>query len=107
MQLVVGIITVSDRASRGIYEDLGGPGLKAAAQGRGWQVIKEHLCRMKSQPYRKRSTIKSGGLPIGADHGRHRCCLARRYTRSGAGDRGSRTARIWRDHENGVLEAHA
>jgi len=28
MQITVGIITVSDRASRGEYDDLGGPALK-------------------------------------------------------------------------------
>ena len=31
MQISVGIITVSDRASRGEYNDLGGPALKEAA----------------------------------------------------------------------------
>lgn len=37
----VGIITVSDRASQGIYDDLGGPALKAAVLGYGWQVVAE------------------------------------------------------------------
>lgn len=37
----VGIITVSDRASEGVYEDLGGPALKKAAEGHGWSVIAE------------------------------------------------------------------
>ncbi|TDU70797.1 molybdopterin adenylyltransferase [Prosthecobacter fusiformis] len=37
----VGIITVSDRASQGVYEDLGGPALRTAAEGYGWQVISE------------------------------------------------------------------
>ncbi len=37
----VGIITVSDRASEGVYEDLGGPALKRAAEGHGWSVIAE------------------------------------------------------------------
>ena len=32
MQIQVGIITVSDRASRGLYDDLGGPALKQAAE---------------------------------------------------------------------------
>ena len=39
----VGIITVSDRASRGEYEDLGGPALRAAAEAYGWQVMAEAL----------------------------------------------------------------
>lgn len=41
MQIVCGIITISDRASQGVYEDLGGPALKAAATGYGWQVAAE------------------------------------------------------------------
>ena len=31
MQIVVGIITISDRASAGDYKDLGGPALKEVA----------------------------------------------------------------------------
>ena len=33
MQITVGIITVSDRATSGEYEDLGGPALKDEAAG--------------------------------------------------------------------------
>ena len=36
MQISVGIITVSDRASKGLYDDLGGPALRTAAQQYGW-----------------------------------------------------------------------
>lgn len=43
MQINVGIITVSDRASRGQYDDLGGPALKKAAEGYGWKVLTESL----------------------------------------------------------------
>jgi len=43
MQTRVGIITVSDRASRGQYDDLGGPALKSAAEGYGWKVAAEAL----------------------------------------------------------------
>src|SRR5437870_11590977 len=39
MQIVCGIITISDRASAGDYKDVGGPALKAAAQKAGWQVL--------------------------------------------------------------------
>src|SRR5438034_480837 len=39
MQIVVGLITISDRASAGDYADLGGPALKEAAQKSGWQVL--------------------------------------------------------------------
>jgi molybdopterin adenylyltransferase len=38
MQINTGILTISDRASRGEYEDLGGPALKKAAEGFGWNV---------------------------------------------------------------------
>jgi len=38
-QITVGIITISDRASAGDYEDLGGPALREAAQKAGWQVL--------------------------------------------------------------------
>ncbi len=37
----VGIITISDRASVGEYDDLGGPALKQAAEGRQWTVAAE------------------------------------------------------------------
>jgi molybdopterin adenylyltransferase len=39
----VGIITISDRASAGEYEDHGGPALRAAAQGYDWEVAAEVL----------------------------------------------------------------
>jgi molybdopterin adenylyltransferase len=39
----VGIITISDRASRGEYDDLGGPALKEAAGKYQWPVITETL----------------------------------------------------------------
>ena len=43
MQIQVGIITISDRASRGLYDDLGGPSLKHAAEDYGWDVLVETL----------------------------------------------------------------
>src|SRR5213083_2147914 len=43
MQIQTGIITISDRASRGLYDDLGGPALKKAAAGYGWKVVAETL----------------------------------------------------------------
>jgi molybdopterin adenylyltransferase len=43
MQIVVGIVTVSDRASTGAYEDLGGPALKKVAEDTGWQVMAEAI----------------------------------------------------------------
>src|SRR5690348_17654255 len=43
MKIQVGVLTVSDRASRGLYDDLGGPALRKAAEGYGWQVLSEGL----------------------------------------------------------------
>ena len=38
MQIIAGIITISDRASRGQYDDLGGPALEKAAAAHGWKI---------------------------------------------------------------------
>jgi molybdopterin adenylyltransferase len=43
MQITVGILTISDRASSGEYQDLGGPALKKAADDFGWQVQAEAI----------------------------------------------------------------
>ena len=43
MQITVGIITISDRASEGVYDDLGGPALKEAALAKGWNVFSEAI----------------------------------------------------------------
>ena len=39
----VGIITISDRATSGEYEDLGGPAVREAAENYGWQVLSEAI----------------------------------------------------------------
>ena len=39
--ITVGIITISDRAARGEYEDAGGPALREACRARGWTVEAE------------------------------------------------------------------
>jgi molybdopterin adenylyltransferase len=43
MQIVCAIVTISDRASRGEYDDLGGPALRDEAQSLGWRVVGEAL----------------------------------------------------------------
>jgi len=43
MQIQVGLITISDRASAGDYKDLGGPALKSAAHAAGWHVLAEAI----------------------------------------------------------------
>ena len=53
----VGIITVSDRASEGVYEDLGGPALKKAAEGHGWTVAAEAI--VPDDLIRLQETIRS------------------------------------------------
>lgn len=41
--IAVGIVTVSDRAAAGEYEDAGGPALRAECERRGWQVLAEAI----------------------------------------------------------------
>lgn len=43
MQIQVGIITVSDRASAGHYDDLGGPALREIVKEIGWHVLAEAI----------------------------------------------------------------
>ena len=57
MQIVVGIITISDRASAGDYKDLGGPALKEVAQKNGWQVLAEAV--IPDDSARIQETIRS------------------------------------------------
>src|SRR4029077_1834272 len=76
MQIQIGIITISDRASAGDYKDLGGPALKDAAQKSGWQVLTEAI--VPDDTTRIQNTIRSfskqgcglilttGGTGIGA-----------------------------------------
>lgn len=42
-QFSVGIITISDRASQGVYEDLGGPALRQAARDFDWHIQAEAI----------------------------------------------------------------
>lgn len=57
MQITVGIITVSDRASRGEYDDLGGPALQKVARENGWQVVAEAI--VPDEKTRIAATIRS------------------------------------------------
>ena len=43
MQIQVGIISVSDRATQGVYDDAGGPALKEGAAGDGWEIVAESV----------------------------------------------------------------
>src|SRR5438552_9762403 len=57
MQIVVGLITIADRASAGDYKDLGGPALKEVAQKNGWQVLSEAV--IPDDAARIQETIRS------------------------------------------------
>src|SRR5438552_8697145 len=57
MQIQVGIITISDRASAGDYRDLGRPALREAAQKAGWQVLAEAI--VPDDTTRIQETIRS------------------------------------------------
>jgi molybdopterin adenylyltransferase len=57
MQITVGIITISDRASAGEYEDLGRPVRKEAAQKNGWKVLSEAI--VPDDAERIQETIRS------------------------------------------------
>ena len=56
-QITVGIITISDRASAGDYDDLGGPALKQVAQKIGWHVLAEAI--VPDEMPRIQETIRS------------------------------------------------
>jgi molybdopterin adenylyltransferase len=57
VQIQVGIITISDRASAGDYDDLGGPALKQIAQKIGWHVLAEAI--VPDEIARIQETIRS------------------------------------------------
>jgi molybdopterin adenylyltransferase len=55
--IAVGIITISDRASAGDYDDLGGPALRQVAQKVGWQILAEAI--VPDDAIRIQETIRS------------------------------------------------
>src|SRR6059036_2612558 len=57
MEINVGIITISDRASGGQYQDLGGPAVKTAAENHGWDVLAEAI--VPDDKKRIQGTIRS------------------------------------------------
>jgi molybdopterin adenylyltransferase len=57
MQITVGIITISDRATAGEYDDLGGPALREAAQKYGWDILAEAI--VPDDTARIQETIRS------------------------------------------------
>ena len=74
---VVGIITISDRASAGHYDDLGGPALKQVAQKIGWHVLAEAVVPDEmDQDSGNNSIVCQTGLRPDFDDGRHGYRLA-------------------------------
>jgi len=63
MQIQIGIITISDRASQGVYDDRGGPALKAAAEAYGWNVLAESLVPDEKQDI-QRAVREIGGREL-------------------------------------------
>jgi molybdopterin adenylyltransferase len=57
VNITVGIITISDRASGGEYEDLGGPALRKVAAKSDWQVLCEAV--VPDDASRIQETIRS------------------------------------------------
>jgi molybdopterin adenylyltransferase len=57
MTITVGIITISDRAAAGEYDDLGGPAVKEAAEKLGWNVQSEAI--VPDELHRIQETIRS------------------------------------------------
>src|SRR5256714_4956226 len=57
MQIVCGIVTISDRASAGDYKDLGGPAVKDFSQKNSWQVLAEAV--IPDDAKRIQDTIRS------------------------------------------------
>jgi molybdopterin adenylyltransferase len=55
--ITVGIITVSDRASEGVYEDLGGPALVKKCRELGWAIQSEAI--VPDDVERIQTTIRS------------------------------------------------
>lgn len=55
--ITVGIITISDRASGGEYDDLGGPAVKEASLKNGWHVLAEAI--IPDEASRIQETIRS------------------------------------------------
>jgi molybdopterin adenylyltransferase len=56
----VGIITVSDRASRGQYEDKSGPALKAFCEKHGWKVLEQAIVPDNQKVIQRRALKFSG-----------------------------------------------
>ncbi len=98
--LLIGLVSISDRASSGVYEDMGIPALRewfAAALTSPWRLesrlIADEQAIIEATLDR---VVRPGRLPSRAHHRRHRPGAARRDAGSDAGRRRQGDAGLWR-----------
>ena len=97
MQIQVGIITISDRASAGEYEDLGGPALREAAQeGRMASPVGSDCSRRRGTDSTDDSFVFTARLRLNSDNWRHGRRTAGRYARSDSRNHARRVTRFRR-----------
>ena len=108
MQITVGIITISDRATTGEYEDLGGPALKDAAEKAGWSVLCEAIVpdNLETNPGDVAFVFESG-LRSYSYNGRNRNSRARRYAGSDSRNHARRASRLRRDDAKRIAQDYA
>ena len=108
MQITVGIVTISDRASAGEYADLGGPAVKKFAEEAGWQVLAEAV--VPDDAKRIQETLRSfskQGCGLDSDHRRHRNRETRCYAGSDSCDHAPGNSGVRGNHARAIDENHA
>jgi hypothetical protein len=100
--LKVGILTISDRASAGVYEDLSGKAIKDYLQDNmasDWKS--EYLLVPDSLSAIKKGIMQLGRqalLPVASNHGRHRSIFQGCYPGGHRGRMQQNAAWIWRTY---------
>ncbi len=62
--ITIGIITVSDRASRGTYEDRSGPALKVFCEKQGWNVAAQAVVPDEPELIQEKTTELAGRCDV-------------------------------------------
>ena len=107
-QITVGVITVSDRASQGLYDDLGGPALKEAATRYGWQILAEAIVPDEIGPHPgDRPVLLCARLRSNPDHRGNGRGTSGRNAGSDSCNHARRIARIRRSDARRVAETDA